>query len=117
MAARKEEEQRITTSMKPDKGTYTITFNGKTTKALKFDADEDDIHDALDILGLGDIKVNGDLLGGMTLTFKGIFANKHQMEVKIDSSKLGYKGKTPLAIPPKVERIIPAYDYYIVQQE
>ena len=117
MAVRKAEEQRIITTMKPDAWEYTITFNGKTTPPLPFNASNIVINDAFDILGFGDITVTGNLLSGIKLIFWGSFANKHQMEVTIDASKLEYKGKAPMAIPPKVERIIPTYDYAIVQQE
>lgn len=113
---RKKEKQTITPVSKPDDGTYTISFNGKTTEPIHRDADAIIIKGALTAEGLLGITVKGNMDTQIILNFGGDYANKHQLPVVVNSSWLTKWGN-PLKFPPKVERHIPTKNYCIAQQE
>lgn len=113
---RKNEEQRITASIVPDGGTYTLAFDGKKTANIPFDGPKAAIQNALDLAWLWELIVTWDLLTGIHIEFGGKYAHKHQNPIKIDSWALT-RGWAALAVPPTVERIVPTNNYYIVQQQ
>lgn len=80
------EVQNITPDTVPDTGTYTITFDSKTTAAIAFDADATAIQSALDTALLTDVTATGSMITAVELTFVGAYAAADQANATCTSS-------------------------------
>lgn len=102
---RGQRNQIITPSVIPQSGAYTISFDGHTTAAIPHNANTVAINAALAAAGLGDVKVNGDMLTGITIEFTSWFAGKHQPLVSLDTSWLNVWG-TAIPAPALTESMV-----------
>lgn len=78
-AALANEVQSITPDLVPDTGTYTISFDSKTTAAIAFDGNTSAIQSALNTATLSDITAAGSMLTAITLTYTGAYAGADQI--------------------------------------
>lgn len=87
------EVQNITLSDLATAGTFTLTFNSRTTTAIVYNATSADIQAALGALftlGVGNISVSGDAFesGVIVLTFQGVLSDTDVPQISCDASGL-----------------------------
>jgi len=90
-------EQKVQTGKKATKGTYTITFDGKTTAPIAWNANEATIENELQTAGLRDISVTGKMNNNLTFTFDGKQYQNNTDLITIDNKELEAGGIKPLA--------------------
>jgi hypothetical protein len=98
------EQQTITPIEVADDGTFTLSFDNKTTDPIPYDDTEEEINTALNDAGLGDLIVTGTVLELMTIEFTGVYAASPQYLIVIDTSLLTIND-VPVAQPTVEESV------------
>lgn len=92
-----DEVQTVTVTGSPTGGTFTLTYSGQTTAPIAYNADPEEVEDALVALsniGEGDVAVTGNDGGPFTVTFGGALADTNVAQMTASGSGLT-GGSTP----------------------
>jgi hypothetical protein len=101
------EEQKVTVAGAGG-GTFTLTFNGKATTAIAFNATKEVVEEKLEALttiGEGNVTVTGEAGGPFTVEFKGDLATQDVPELVADASELEAEGEAEPTVT--VETTVP----------
>jgi len=102
------EIQKIEFSLVPNKGYWSILFDGKVTDLLLFDASIDEIKTALEDLpniNTNDISIIGNYTDGFSVEFKGTLENKPVIELSASYNSLEYDKIIGQIIEPNISTI------------
>ena len=72
----------------PDAGTYTLSFDGKTTGNINYNANDTAINGALSTAGLSELVATGDMLTKIIIEFTGAYSGVDQAKLSVGSSLL-----------------------------
>ncbi len=95
------EEQTITIEGAPSGGTFTLTFDGKTTTPIAYNASAESVRQAFDALlaiGGGETFVEGRPGGPYTILFEGALAEKAEPEIEADASWVTPPSENPITV-------------------